>query len=983
MLRTTLRRQSATFTAVAALAATTLTGVSAIPARASTSSDGAGGVTVDAGYLHLGMNSAGQVTSLVDRRTSKNYIATGQGTAPLVSLMVDGQQVQPTALTLSGNTLVFTGDGGFEVDVQVQETATYSTLAVTKATAPNGGDLQTLLWGPLATNITQTLGESVGIVRDSAFAVGMKPLTDRTEGGWPREELNTAIGWENQVAANPSQVQVSPLEEWSVGARTPWGTLLRAFTFDYTKPRTRMTTADGGTPYPIPVGTLPNGQGSVVGSKIALFGTAPDLAPTVLSNLAVDQNLPYPTINGQWQKTAQATSKSILVLSGLNTGNIGQAAGFTKAGGMDMVYALGSTDGPWQTDGHYQFDWSFGGSDSAATAMVNEAKANGVQVGVHTLSDFVSWNDPYASPSLSPDMTVGTSTTLTRAIGTGDTTVTFASCDPLSSNIQGRMMKIDNEVFNFGTVSQVNGECKATGVARANWGTTAAAHAVGATVTRIPQNVYGGGIGGLPIIDNIATRFADIWNTTGITGMSYDGLESASQSGWGSYGISRLVNDTFKRQNAKDGFISETSRMTSNTWDGLSRASWGEVGSTSMNQLYLHNAYYQDNYLPPVMGWIDPLTSFQTLEDTLARGASFNGGAGFRTSVSSLASNPNTPTVLAAIKQWESARNLGAFTPAQLAKFRDQSTHWHLSVVTPDKSWSLQQLDGSGNPVGAAESVTAPTPAFTTTSLPPMTAGSLYGARVATNNPSTIRYTVTSGTLPAGLALNADTGGITGVPTTGAAATFTVTGKGSLGTADAVRTFTIAPAAGGQAGPLDLSAAFNNVGVTSQSNTTPGNFDGAGNSFSAEQLATVGVTPGATVRAAGTDFSWPHAAAGAPNNIAGGSKVIPGGGKSGSRLVFLGSEAGDVTDTVTVTYTDGTTTTATIGFPNWADSDPTEFGSTLAFSTQGRNKQSGYTETNRTFRLFTNQITIDPTKVIATTTLPANPKIHTFALTVQ
>ncbi|MFJ7244267.1 ricin-type beta-trefoil lectin domain protein [Kitasatospora sp. NPDC098652] len=785
-----------------ALVVAALTVVSAQVAAAAVGPDGSGGAVVDAGYLRLGMNATGQVTSLVDRRTSKNYLATGQGTAPLVSLMVDGQQVKPTTLTLSGNTLVFTGAGGFEVDVQVQETATYSTLTVTKATAPNGGDLQTLLWGPLATNITRTLGESVGIVRDSAFAVGMKPLTDRTEGGWPREELNTTIGWENQVAANPSQVQVSPLEEWSVGARTPWGTLLRAFTFDHTKPRNRMTDADGGTPYPIPLPALPNGRGSVVGSKIALFGAAPDLAPTVLSNLAVDQNLPYPTINGQWQKTAQATSKSILVLSGLNTGNIAQAAGFTKAGGMDMVYALGSTDGPWQSDGHYQFDWSFGSSDSAATAMVNEAKANGIQVGVHTLSDFVGWNDPYAAPSLSPDMTVGTSTTLTQAIGTGDTTVTFAGCDPLSSNIPGHMMKIDNEVFNFGTVSQVNGECRATGMARANWGTTATAHAAGATVTRIPQNAYGGGIGGLNIIDNIAARFASIWNTTGITGMSYDGLESASQSGWGSYGISRLVNGTFEQQNAKDGFISETSRMTSNSWDGLSRASWGEVGSTSMNQLYLHNAYYQDNYLPNVMGWINPLTGFQTLEDTLARGASFNGGAGFRTSVSSLASNPNTPTVLAAIKEWESARNLGAFTPAQLARFRDQSTHWHLSVVTPGRSWSLQQLDGSGNPVGAAESVTAPTPAFTTTSLPSMTTGSLYEAKVATNTPQTIRYSVTSGALPAGLTLNQDTGGITGVPTTGTAATFTVTGKGGAGTADAVRTYTINSATGPVTGPV-------------------------------------------------------------------------------------------------------------------------------------------------------------------------------------
>ncbi|WP_051836386.1 Ig domain-containing protein [Streptomyces sp. NRRL WC-3742] len=794
-----------------ALVVAALTGVSAQVAAAAVGPDGSGGVLVDAGYLRLGMNAGGQVTSLVDRRSGRNYVATGQGTAPLVSLMVGGQQVMPSAVTLGqDNTLVFTNSGaGVEIDVALQEKATYTTLEVTNIVAPPDADVQTLLWGPLATNITQTLGESVGIVRDSAFAVGMKPLTDRTEGGWPREEVNTAIGWQNQVAANPSQVQVSPLEEWSVGARTPWGTLLRAFTFDYTTKRDRQTGVDGGTLYPVPVGPLANGQGSVVGSKIALFGTTPDLAPTVLSNVAVDQNLPYPTINGQWQKAAQATSKSILVLSDLYTGNVAQAAEFTKAGGMDMVYALGSTDGPWQSDGHYQFDWRFGGSDSAATTMVNEAKANGIQVGAHTLSDFVSQHDAWGTPVASPDLAYGQSATATRSIAVADNTIYLSSCAPVAAGVQNSYLKIDDEVVQYAGYSQVGDECRITGVNRAWFWSKATAHTAGATANRVLGNSYGGALGGLNIIDNIATRFASIWNTTGITGMSFDGLESASQSGWGSYGISRLVNDTFRRQNAKDGFISETSRMTSNTWDGLSRASWGEVGSTSMNQLYLHNVYYQDNYLPGVMGWINPLTSFQTLEDTLARGASFNGGAGFRTSVSALASNPDTPTVLSAIKQWESARNLGAFTPAQKAQMRDQSTHWHLSVVTEGTSWSLQQLDGSGTPVGAAQSVVAPTPAFTTASLPSMTAGSLYEAKVATNTPQTIRYSVTSGALPAGLSLNQDTGGITGTPTSGAAATFTVTGKGGAGTADAVRTYTINSATSPVTGPITsgLSAA--------------------------------------------------------------------------------------------------------------------------------------------------------------------------------
>ncbi|MEV6583406.1 Ig domain-containing protein [Streptomyces sp. NPDC051582] len=966
--------------AAAALITATFTGLSAGTVSAAVVSDASGSVVVDAGYLRLGMDATGQVTSLVDRRTAQNHLASGHGTAPLVSLVIGGQQVKPTSLALgTDGSLVFKNTAaGYEVHVAVQDQSVYSTLTVTKVIAPEGADVQTLLWGPIPTSVTQTLGESVGIVRNGDFAIGMKPLTDRTEGGWPREY--TGMGWQNEVSGNPSNLQVAPLEQWSAGARTSWGTLLRAFTFDYTKQRTRSTVVYSGTGYPITVPPLPSGQGSVVGSKIALFGTTPDMAPTVLSGIATGENLPYPTINGQWQKTAQATSQSILVLDDLNTGNIPQAAGLAKAAGMNVIYSM-RNQGPWKSSGHFEFDSTLGGSDSGAADAVNQAKANGVNLGVHTLSDFIEPHDGYVTPTPSPDLVVGQSSSLTRALAATDTTAYLAGCAPMAGGMNGKRLLIGTEYVTYTGFAQVGSECQVTGLARHQWSSVAASYPVGKTASRIAENGYQGALGNLNIINTIAGRFATAWNTTGIKAMSYDGLESASQSGWGAYGMASLVNGTYRQRTSKDGLIAEASRMGSNIWDGVSRASWGEIGITSMNQVFVNNAYYRDNYLPGMLGWIGlrGTDNLQTLQDTLARGAGLNAGAGFQTSLSKLTGS-NTPVLLDAIKQWDTARNLGAFTAAQRTQLQDVSKHWKLSVVTAGKTWSLQQVDASGNPIGGAQSVAVPTAAFTTTSLPALQTGSLYEARVQTNVPTTVRYAVTAGALPAGLKLNADTGGITGVPTATSAATFTITAYGAPGTADAQRSFTVAVAAA--AGPLDLSSAYNNVGVTSQSAVAPGNFDGIGNSFSAEQLASVGVTPGATVTANGVSFTWPGAATGTPNNIAGGSAVIQGNGRSGNKLAFLGSEAGDVTDTVTVTYTDGTTSTGSIGFPNWTTSSATEFGSTLAFSTTGRNTQAGYANTANSYRLFHNEIALDPAKTIATVTLPANQKIHTFALTV-
>ncbi|MFF3786872.1 Ig domain-containing protein [Streptomyces sp. NPDC001933] len=731
-------------------------------------------IKLSAGYLAIGLDSTGTVISLKDSRTGTDYLAPGKSVS-LVSLVIDGQQVRPTKVTRWGRDLIFTNDAGLKIVVRAKKQAGYTTLEAVKVEGPAGADVQTLLWGPLPTSVNQTIGQAVGVVRDDQFAIGLRPLTDRTEGAWPQEYQD--FGWESEVEDNPDKLQVAlphAIEEWSAAGKTSWGSVLRAFTFDYTKERVRKD-INGSR---LPVGPLSGQEGQIAGSKIALFGASPEMAPTVLSNIATGEHLPYPTQNGQWQKTAQASSQSFLVLRDINTGTIPAAAGFAKAAGIGHIYSLPNSVGPWQSTGHYQFNSSLGGSDAGAKAAADIAKANGVRLGVHTISDFISINDPYIRPKTSPDISVGLRATLTRPVGADDKTLYLSSCAPMTSGPRGRSLVIDGEVVIYAAASQVGSECQVTGVDRHSWGTAAAAHASGGTVARLPQNGYGGAHGGLGILKDMSTRFSTIWNTTGIMSMSYDGLESASESGWGPYGIAKLVNDTYKQTEAKDGFVTETSRMTSNTWDALTRSSWGEVGSTSMNQVFTNNAFYQKNFLPGMLGWISLKGSDSQLsvENKLARGAGLNAGAGFQSSVASLTNGGDHAKILLdTIKQWETARNIGAFTEAQKARFRDQSTSWHLTVVKPGQEWSLQELDASGNPVGAPEKVVAPTPQLTTTTLPTGTAHRLYEGKVTTNTPATIRYEVTAGALPDGLRLNPDTGGIVGTPAHAAKSNVTIT----------------------------------------------------------------------------------------------------------------------------------------------------------------------------------------------------------------
>ena len=78
-----------------------------------------------------------------------------------------------------------------------------------------------------------------------------------------------------------------------------------------------------------------------------------------------------------------------------------------------------------------------------------------------------------------------------------------------------------------------------------------------------------------------------------------------------------------------------------------------------------------------------------------------------------------------------------------------------------------------------------------------------------------------------------------------------------------------------------LQQAYNNVGISDNSNPTAGNFDGFGYSYSAQALSAAGMTPGSLVSHNGVLFTWPNVAAGQADNVT----------ASGQTLTISGSGA--------------------------------------------------------------------------------------------
>jgi hypothetical protein len=186
-----------------------------------------------------------------------------------------------------------------------------------------------------------------------------------------------------------------------------------------------------------------------------------------------------------------------------------------------------------------------------------------------------------------------------------------------------------------------------------------------------------------------------------------------------------------------------------------------------------------------------------------------------------------------------------------------------------------------------------------------------------------------------------------------------------------------------------LAASFNDVGITADNNTAPGNFDGNGSSFSETALTNAGAGPGATVNTGGISYTMPSAAAGANDNTVAEGQTISFGpsiaGSSSSLGFLLSADYGPATGSGTITYTDGSTSGYTLTSPDWFSTTPPSGGS-LAVSSAYQNRP-GNTTYAGSGNIFAETVPLTAGKTVASVTLPSGgaltvgtPALHIFDL---
>jgi hypothetical protein len=181
---------------------------------------------------------------------------------------------------------------------------------------------------------------------------------------------------------------------------------------------------------------------------------------------------------------------------------------------------------------------------------------------------------------------------------------------------------------------------------------------------------------------------------------------------------------------------------------------------------------------------------------------------------------------------------------------------------------------------------------------------------------------------------------------------------------------------------------YDNSGISDDNNLTGcANVDGDGFSYSAQALAANGLTPGASVTSNGITYTWPNEPACAKDNIVatGQTMLVANPPAGATTLGFLGASMnGGSSGTVVIHYADGTSSSQTLSFNDWAGGPG---GGNTAVATMSYRNWLYSGHYGPTVYVYSTTVPVDPTKTVSSVTFPdigpvgnGSTSMHIFAM---
>jgi hypothetical protein len=659
-------------------------------------------VTLHTRDTSFAISDTGALCELARNADHRSYLASNQP-APLLSVRVSGKLHVPNSAAWEPQTRRLTlrfAEAGVTAVVKAEAKPAYVVFAVDDVQPTNRVEL--VLWGPYPTTIRGIIGEVIGVVRDADFAVGIQALNAKTLGGYPANENDIEGGYTADDPGTypnlPAELKKDQSYRADTARLTEFGSVLQAFCRD--RSRDRMIANWGHEQYLAPAFN----DGGVVGSRIALFACPPARALETIGAIEVAEGLPHPLLDGVWAKIATNANCSYLIVDFSET-TVDRAIEMTRRAGLQFLYH----SSPFETWGHFKLKPSLfpNGWDGLKTC-VEKARKAGVRIGFHTLSNFITPNDPYVTPKPDPRLAhIGVSALATN-VDTAQAEIPVVSPDFFRQQTALNSVVISEELVRYGLVS-TNAPWRLVGCERGAWGTHAAAHAGGDAVAKLMDHGYKVFLTDADLSQEVARNIARLCNHAGTRQISLDGLEGNWSTGMGQYGRTLFTKAWYDALAPElKGQINDASNPGHFNWHIYTRMNWGEpwyAGFRESQTLYRfkNQLHFERNLMPHMLGWfaLRPDTSIEDAEWLLARAAGFDAGFALATSLASTAQLAADATsadtarrfgatlaILEAVKQWETARMTGAFPPEVKAALRDNTREFHLAPAGAG-GWNL------------------------------------------------------------------------------------------------------------------------------------------------------------------------------------------------------------------------------------------------------------------------------------------------------
>jgi len=631
-------------------------------------------------YFTVSIDSRGSIIGLSGTR---NYLSKTQE-APLLSLKSGDQIVAPDRVAWhEDRNLMILRYGSPDRFAEVIIHAKNTHITFELAHLEGFEAVEWVIWGPYPTTIGNIVGETVGVVRNDEFAIGIQSLNVKTLGGYPTNEDDSEPSFNIFATSSYVDVQdtIEVLYRGQTARHTEFGSVLQAYCRN--RDRERIIPSWNHEYYTAPA----YDDGGVIGSKIALFGCSKDQVLEILGAIELEEGLPHPEIDGEWNKTARHATAAYLIM-GFGEENLDACLKVTKEAGLKYLYH----GGPFENWGHFKLNpTQFPDNWESMKRCVQLAESKGIHLGVHTLSNFITTNDPYVTPIPDPRLAKVGYSQISEHISDDQKDIPIE--DPMffnqmkNNNLHAAV--IGNELIRYTSVSDsqpwtlINCE-------RGAFGTSPARHEAGSTIGKLMDHGYKTFLTNTELSKEMALTIADLFNQTGLQQISFDGLEGNWSTGMGQYGQQLFVKHWYDNltPGLKGQVITDASRPGHFFWHIYTRMNWGEpwyAGFRESQTKYrlLNQDYFNRNLMPAMLGWFQmrPNTSIEDIEWLLARAAGFDAGFALVTSLATIRANGHSKQILAAVNRWETARMEGIFPDEIKKELQDISTEFHIETA--------------------------------------------------------------------------------------------------------------------------------------------------------------------------------------------------------------------------------------------------------------------------------------------------------------